>query len=144
MSPPRTLFWHDYETTGTDARRDRPLQFAGVRTDEDLNAVEEPRVLYCQPPADVLPAPAACAVTGIGPQHAREQGLIEAEFAAAVLEELARPGTCGVGFNSLRFDDEVTRHLLWRNLYDPYAREWRDGARARLPRRGRAGRPRRV
>jgi len=124
---PTTLYWHDYETTGADARRDRPLQFAGIRTDEDLNVIGEPRVLYCRPPADVLPAPAACAITGIGPERAAAEGLCEAEFAAAVLEELAQPGTCGVGFNSLRFDDEVTRHLLWRNLYDPYAREWRDG-----------------
>lgn len=122
-----TLYWHDYETTGADARRDRPLQFAGLRTDLDLNSVGEPIVLYGRPPADVLPAPAACAVTGIGPQRALRDGLCEAELAAAVLEELAQPGTCALGYNSLRFDDEVTRHLLWRNLYDPYAREWRDG-----------------
>lgn len=127
MDAPATLFWHDYETTGTDARRDRPLQFAGLRTDLELNPIEEPRVLYCQPPADVLPAPMACAVTGLTPQWVRDHGLIEAEFAAAVHEELSRPGTCAVGYNSIAFDDEVTRHLLWRNLYDPYAREWRDG-----------------
>ncbi|MDZ7829589.1 MAG: exodeoxyribonuclease I [Halofilum sp. (in: g-proteobacteria)] len=123
----QTLYWHDYETTGADARRDRPLQFAGLRTDLDLNPVEEPAVVYCRPPADVLPAPAACAITGITPQRAEHDGVCEAEFAAAVLEELARPGTCALGYNSLRFDDEVTRHLLWRNLYDAYAREWRDG-----------------
>ncbi len=32
----------------------------------------------------------------------------------------------GVGYNSIRFDDEVTRHLFWRNLIDPYAREWQN------------------
>jgi len=122
-----TLYWHDYETTGADARRDRPLQFAGLRTDLDLDPIEEPTVVYCRPPADALPAPAACAITGITPRAAERDGVCEAEFAAAVLEELARPGTCAVGYNSMRFDDEVTRHLLWRNLYDPYAREWRDG-----------------
>jgi exodeoxyribonuclease I len=31
-----------------------------------------------------------------------------------------------VGYNSIRFDDEVTRNLLYRNLRDPYAREWRE------------------
>jgi len=127
MSVEPSLFWHDYETTGPDPRRDRPLQFAGIRTDAALNEIGEPRVLYCQPPADVLPSPIACAVTGIEPEWARAHGLIEAEFAAAVLDELGAPGTCGVGFNAVRFDDEVTRHLLWRNLYDPYAREWREG-----------------
>lgn len=122
-----TLYWHDYETTGTDTRRDRALQFAGLRTGEDLQPIGEPCVLHCRPAADMLPAPAACAVTGIGPRRAQAEGLGEAEFAAAVLEELGQPGTCGVGFNSIRFDDEITRHLLWRNLYDPYAREWREG-----------------
>ena len=53
--------------------------------------------------------------------------MIEAEFAARVHEQLAEPGTCGVGYNSLRFDDEFTRHLLYRNFYDPYAREWENG-----------------
>ncbi|MFW5970336.1 MAG: exodeoxyribonuclease I, partial [Halofilum sp. (in: g-proteobacteria)] len=122
-----SFYWFDFETTGVDARRDRPLQFAGLRTDMDLQPIEEPTVLYCRPPADVLPAPAACAITGIGPVTAAERGVNEAEFAAAVLEELGRAGTCALGYNTLRFDDEVTRHLLWRNLYDPYAREWRNG-----------------
>ena len=122
-----TLYWHDYETTGADPRRDRPVQFAGQRTDLRLEPVGGPTVLYCRPPRDLLPAPAACAVTGIGPGRAEAEGLIEAEFAAAVIEELAQPGTCALGYNSIRFDDEVTRHLLWRNLHDPYAREYRDG-----------------
>ena len=122
-----SFYWYDFETTGIDTRRDRPLQFAGLRTDMDLRPIEEPIVLYCRPPADVLPAPAACAITGIGPVTAAERGVSEAEFAAAVLEELGRAGTCALGYNTLRFDDEVTRHLLWRNLYDPYAREWRNG-----------------
>lgn len=127
MTSPASFYWHDYETTGADPRRDRPLQFAGARTDAELNLIEEPRVLHCRPPRDLLPAPGACVVTGVAPQHAEAEGLHEAGFAAAVLEELARPGTCGVGYNSLRFDDEVSRHLFWRNLHDPYAREWRHG-----------------
>ncbi|MEX1082057.1 MAG: exodeoxyribonuclease I [Halofilum sp. (in: g-proteobacteria)] len=127
MSAPATLFWHDYETTGADPRRDRPLQFAGLRTDLDLQPIEDPCVFHCRPPVDTLPAPMACAVTGLGPRRAQALGMGEAEFAAGVLEELSRPGTCAIGYNSLRFDDEVTRHLLWRNLYEPYGREWRNG-----------------
>lgn len=124
---PSTFFWHDYETTGTDPARDRPLQFAGIRTDMQLVPVDDPVMLYCQPAPDILPAPAAALVTGITPQQAQRDGVIEATFAASVHEQLARPGTCGVGYNSLRFDDAFTRHLLYRNFHDPYAREWRDG-----------------
>ncbi|RAP58088.1 exodeoxyribonuclease I [Oleiagrimonas sp. MCCC 1A03011] len=122
-----SFFWHDYETFGTDSRRDRAVQFAGIRTNLDLEPIGEPVSLFCQPPRDALPQPQACLVTGITPQQAQREGLSEAEFAARVHEELAAPGTCGVGYNSLRFDDEFTRQMLYRNFYDPYAREWRNG-----------------
>ena len=122
-----SIYWHDYETTGTDPARDRPLQFAGIRTDENLEIIGEPLMLYCQPPRDLLPHPLACLITGITPQLAEEKGIPEPEFIRRIHEELARPGTCGAGYNSLRFDDEVTRHTLYRNFYDPYEREWRNG-----------------
>jgi len=122
-----TFYWHDYETWGTDPRRDRPSQFAGLRTDLELNPIGEPLVLYCKPPLDVLPHPEASLVTSLAPQVALEQGVCEAEFIGRIHDELGRSGTCGVGYNSIRFDDEVTRFTLYRNLFDPYAREWRDG-----------------
>lgn len=125
--PDETFYWHDYETFGTDPARDRPVQFAGQRTDADFNPVGEPLVIYSAPADDYLPQPGACLVTGITPQLALEKGLPECEFIARIHAELAAPGTCGVGYNSIRFDDEVTRHTLYRNLFDPYAREWRNG-----------------
>jgi len=123
----QTFLWHDYETFGADARRDRPAQFAAIRTTFDLEIVGDPVAFDCRPATDILPDPGACLVTGLTPQHAQSVGLLEAEFAAQVHELLAEPGTCGVGYNSLRFDDEFTRHLLYRNFYDPYAREWENG-----------------
>jgi exodeoxyribonuclease I len=122
-----TLYWHDYETFGADPRRDRPAQFAGVRTDEALNEIGEPLVMYCKPARDFLPHPEACLLTGITPQVADEKGLPEPEFIARIYAEFAQPNTCGVGYNTLRFDDEVTRFTLYRNFYDPYAREWQQG-----------------
>lgn len=122
-----SIFWHDYETTGINPRCDRPLQVAGVRTDLDLNEIEDPISLYCHPSDDILPHPAACLVTGITPEQLAHQGLCEAEFMTRVHQQLARPGTCGAGYNTLRFDDEVTRYSLYRNFFDPYAREWQGG-----------------
>lgn len=122
-----TFYWHDYETFGTDVSRDRPVQFAGVRTDADFNIVGEPLMIFSRPARDVLPHPEACLVTGITPQQALAEGVPECEFIARIHAEMARPGTCSVGYNSLRFDDEVTRYTLYRNFYDPYAREYRDG-----------------
>jgi exodeoxyribonuclease-1 len=123
----QTLLWHDYETTGADPRRDRPAQFGAIRTTLELEPVDEPMSVFCKPAPDVLPHPDACLITGITPQRMQRDGVIEPEFAALVNEAMAQPGTCSVGYNSLRFDDEFTRHLLYRNFHDPYEREWKDG-----------------
>ncbi|GLQ99654.1 exodeoxyribonuclease I [Dyella mobilis] len=123
----QTLFWHDYETLGTDTRRDRPVQFAGIRTNLELEIVDEPVMFYGKPPRDALPSPESCLITGITPQQAEHDGLTEADFAARVHEQLGAPGTCGVGYNSLRFDDEFSRQLFYRNFFEPYAREWENG-----------------
>ncbi|MEO7853766.1 MAG: exodeoxyribonuclease I [Rubrivivax sp.] len=119
-----SFFWHDYETFGREPRRHRPAQFAGVRTDAELREIEAPQVWWCQPPDDALPEPEACLLTGIVPQDCLARGVPEHTFAANIESQLARPGTIGVGYNSIRFDDEVTRFLFWRCLIDPYAREW--------------------
>ena len=122
-----SIFWYDYETTGINPRSDRPLQVAGIRTDVDLNEIGAPINLYCQPSDDILPHPMASMITGITPQRLAESGLCEAQFMTRVHAELAQPGTCGAGYNTLRFDDEMTRYSLYRNFFDPYAREWQGG-----------------
>ncbi|MGI9313938.1 MAG: exodeoxyribonuclease I [Luminiphilus sp.] len=127
MSSSESFYWHDYETSGADATQDRPWQFAGVRTNAALEIIGEPLTLYAKPTPDRLPHPAAIRVTGITPQVAAEKGVTEAEFIARIHAELASPHTCGIGYNSIRFDDEITRFTLWRCLRDPYAREWQNG-----------------
>jgi len=122
-----SFYWYDFETFGADPFRDRPCQFAGIRTDEQFNIIGDPDVFFCKPADDVLPHPEACLVTGITPQQALQEGVPEAEFIARIHEQFAEPGTCVAGYNSIRFDDEVTRNALYRNFYDPYAREWQHG-----------------
>ena len=121
-----TFLWHDYETFGANTRRDRPAQFAGIRTDAELNEIGQPLMVYCRPAPDYLPDPQSCLITGITPQLCLERGLPEHAFAARIEAELAQPGTIGVGYNTIRFDDEITRFMFWRNLMDPYAREWQN------------------
>jgi len=121
-----TFLWHDYETFGANVRRDRPAQFAGIRTDAELNEIGEPLMLYCKPAPDFLPSPEACLITGITPQLCLARGIPEHEFAAQIEQVFSQPGTIGVGYNTIRFDDEITRFMFWRNLIDPYAREWQN------------------
>ena len=122
----KSIFWYDFEATGIDPRRDRPLQVAGIRTDEQLNEIGEPLCIDCRIADDILPHPMACLVTGIGPDRAL-RGLPEAQFMHLLHEQMALPGTCTAGYNNLRYDDEMTRFSLYRNYFDPYAREWQGG-----------------
>ena len=122
-----SFLFYDLETFGSDPRRTRIAQFAAIRTDAELNIIDEPISFFVQPAEDLLPSPAATMVTGITPQQALRDGVIEAEAMSRIFDELSRPETCAVGYNSLRFDDEFVRFGLWRNFFDPYEREWRGG-----------------
>ena len=122
-----TLYWYDLETTGIDSILDRPLQFAGVRTDLDLHEIKPPQNFLGRPGTDVLPQPEALLVTGISLVEIQGKGMSERAFAEKVLEQFNQSQSCVVGFNSLRFDDEFTRQMLYRNFRDPYAREWQKG-----------------
>ncbi len=124
---PDTFLFYDLETFGQDPRRTRIAQFAAVRTDAELKVIEEPISFFVQPADDLLPSPYATLVTGITPQHAHREGVNEAEAFARIAEQMTRPQTCTLGYNSLRFDDEFVRYGLFRNFYDPYEREWRGG-----------------
>ncbi|MBX2879840.1 MAG: exodeoxyribonuclease I [Granulosicoccus sp.] len=121
------FYWFDYETFGKFPAWDRPCQFAGIRTNENLEIIDDPLVLYCKQANDYLPHPQACRVTGLTPQLVNDKGIIEAKFIETVVKEIGKPGTCSVGYNSLRFDDEFTRHTLFRNFHEPYEYEWKDG-----------------
>lgn len=122
-----SFLFYDLETFGADPRRSRIAQFAAIRTDVDLNQIDEPVSFFVQPANDLLPSPIATLITGIAPQAALRDGVNEAEAFARIVEEMARPETCSAGYNSLRFDDEFVRCGLYRNFHDAYEREWRGG-----------------
>ena len=124
---PKSFFFYDLETSGLDARASRIMQFAGIRTDMDLQPIGEPYNILVKLNDDTLPSPEALLITGITPQQTIADGYTEAEFSTLLTEEIFTPDTVAVGFNSIRFDDEFVRHLLWRNFHDPYEWSWRDG-----------------
>jgi exodeoxyribonuclease-1 len=117
-----SFFFYDLETSGIDSKRDRIMQFAGQRTDMDLNPIGEPVNILVTLTDDVLPEPAAILVTGITPQKTHEEGYNEAEFLKIVHEEVFTPETIIIGYNNIKFDDEFMRCTLFRNMFDPY--EW--------------------
>lgn len=117
-----SFFFYDLETSGTDSKRDRIMQFAGQRTDMDLHPIGEPVNLLVALTDEVLPQPGAIMVTGITPQHTRDEGYNEAQFLEIVCKEVLTPDTIIIGYNNIKFDDEFMRCTFFRNMYDPY--EW--------------------
>lgn len=126
MVEPSFVFY-DLETSGLSARFDRIMQFAGQRTDMDLNPIGEPYNFLVCLSDDTLPSPGAIKVTGITPQKTLEEGYTEAEACDLILREIFTPGTIVVGYNNVRFDDEFIRYLFWRNFRDPYEWAYKDG-----------------
>ena len=122
-----SIVWYDFESWGANPAKDRPSQIAAIRTDHNLNIIEDPMMLYCQLADDYLPHPQACLVTGLTPQVVNRQGIPEAEFAQAINKMFSRPNTVVAGYNSIRFDDELARHTFYRNFIEPYEREWKNG-----------------
>ena len=123
----QTFFFYDLETSGLSARDARIMQFAGIRTDMELNPIGEPYNVLVALNDDTLPSPEALMVTGITPQQTVADGYTEAQFAELLTSEVFTENTIAVGFNSIRFDDEFVRHLFWRTFRDPYEWSWRDG-----------------
>jgi exodeoxyribonuclease-1 len=121
-----TFFFYDLETSGFSPRAARIMQFAGQRTDMDLKPIGKPVNVLIQLAADVVPSPDAIMITGITPQTTIAEGITEAEFVQQFKDEVAVPGTIFVGYNSVRFDDEFMRCLLYRNFTDAYGWQWQD------------------
>lgn len=103
------------------------MQFAGIRTDMDLNQIGNPVNILIKLSEDILPSPQAVMVTKITPQSTLMDGFTEAEFCKYIMDEIFTPGTIAIGYNSVRFDDEFMRYTFWRTFYDPYEWQWKDG-----------------
>lgn len=121
-----SLFFYDLETSGVSAKTARIMQFAGQRTSLDLQPIGDPVSLYIKLSPDTLPDPEAILLTGITPQKTLLDGLTEQEFLTYFFNEIVQPGTTFLGFNSIRFDDEFMRYMLYRNFYDPYGWQWKN------------------
>lgn len=103
------------------------MQFAGQRTDMDLNPIGPPDNMYIKITEDILPDPSAVLVTGITPQRTISDGVTESEFTRFFNNKVATMGTIFVGYNNIRFDDEFMRFTLYRNFWDSYEWQWKNG-----------------
>ncbi len=123
----KSFFFYDLETSGVSPYSSRIMQFAGQRTDMNLKPIGQAYNYYIKLTEDILPEPDAILLTGITPQKTLAEGMSEAEFFRIFYNEIFTPDTIFVGFNSVRFDDEFMRFGMYRNFYDAYEWQWKDG-----------------
>jgi exodeoxyribonuclease-1 len=144
MSEQITFLFMDYETFNRNPKGGRASQFASLRTNYNLEIIASSALnIFCEQTIDNIPSPQAALITKITPQKierikngiekipessfpVKPEVYNEYWFARRINEEMMAPGSCTLGYNSFKFDDEFTRNLLFRNLLDPYAREWRN------------------
>jgi exodeoxyribonuclease-1 len=122
-----TFYFFDLETSGFSPRDDRIMQFAGQRTDMDLNPLGEPDNILIKITPDVLPQPDAVLVHGITPQQTLAEGVTEADLAKYLTSQVFTKDTIIVGYNNVRFDNDFIRFLFWRNFYDAYEWSYKEG-----------------
>ncbi len=118
----RTYLFYDIETTGLNKAFDQVLQFAAIRTDEDLNEIERHELLLRLNP-DVIPSPHAIIVHGLSIDDL-DKGITEAQGIEKIHQLLNTPGTISLGYNTLGFDDEFLRFSFYRNLLTPYNHQY--------------------
>lgn len=109
--------FYDYETTGTSPTFDQPTQFAAILTDDNFNEIERVN-LRCRRSAHILPAPWALAVTGVTPAMLEDPALSSwFEFTQNVADLIKKwaPAT-HIGYNTIKFDEEVHRQSFYQNL----------------------------
>jgi len=120
-----TYLFYDIETTGLNRAFDQVLQFSSIRTDLSLNELERHTIDVRLRP-DVIPSPGAMIINRIDISRALD-GRYELEAITEIHRLFNRPGTIGLGYNTLGFDDEFLRFSFYRNLLPPYTHQYHHG-----------------
>lgn len=123
---------YDLETSGLEPQWNVPLQAALIHTDDNLEPLGE-LSLRCRLPAHIVPSPGALLTTGIRPEQLEQAPLSSTEMLSIIAKALASwaPATV-VGYNALRFDEEMLRYAFFAHLLPPYATQLSGHRRADL------------
>lgn len=116
-----SFVFYDTETTGINTSFDQILQFAAIKTDADLNIVERFEIRSRLLPF-VVPAPGALRVTKMTIERLHDPATpTHYDMMRAIRSKLLEwSPAIFLGYNSLRFDEELMRQALYQTLHRPY------------------------
>lgn len=115
------IVFYDTETTGINTSFDQVLQFAAIRTDENLNEIDRFEI-RCRLRPHIIPAPGALKVTGVTVDQLTDPALpSHYEMICAIRSKmLSWSPALFVGYNSLDFDEHLMRQAYYQTLHPPY------------------------
>lgn len=120
----KTFLFYDLETTGINKCFDQIIQFAAIRTDEELNEIRRYEFLIKLNP-DTVPMPEASITHHISIEKANT-GLFEYEAIKKIHGIFNTPETISLGYNTLSFDDEFLRFSFFNNLFTAYDHQYKN------------------
>lgn len=123
--------FYDTETTGTDRFFDQILQFAAIKTDENLNELDRFEI-RCRLLPYMIMSPGAMLVTGVTIEQASNPNLpTHYSMVRAIREKLLEwSPAIFVGYNSMAFDEELLRQAQYQTLHNPYLTQRQGNGRA--------------
>ena len=113
--------FYDTETTGVATAFCQILQFAAIRTDDNLNEIDRFEA-RCRLLPHIIPSPEALLVTGISPETLTDPGLpTHYEAVWEIRKKLVEwSPSVFIGYNSIAFDEELLRQAFFQNLHPTY------------------------
>jgi exodeoxyribonuclease I len=115
--------FYDNEATGISVRHDQVTQFAGVTCDSNFN-IKDRVSLFIRLLPYVVPHPQALHVTHKQPEDLTNPKLPTEFESASEISRFLTPAKdvtrIFVTYNGIKYDDEILRTTLFRNLLDPY------------------------
>ena len=111
---------YDFETTGRSARFDQILQAGFIVYDENFKEINRLNIRSRLNP-DVVPSIYALRVNKLRMSKVLSENLSFYEMALEVRKFLSfYEKSFFIGFNSINFDEEFLRQLLWEHFFFPY------------------------
>ncbi len=112
------FIFYDTETTGLETAFDQILQFAAIKTDNDLNELDRFDI-RCRLMPHMVPSPGALRVTGVTPAMLTNPNLpSHYEATCQIRAKLIEwSPAVFIGNNSIAFDEELLRQALFQTLH---------------------------
>ena len=124
--------FYDFETTGLDTKFSQPIQIAAIAVDEDFNQIDDPINVRCRLKDGVIPNPSALLVHKVPIDILKNEQSFYSMMDFIYNKFSSWGPAIFIGYNSIRFDEEVLRSSFFQSLYDPYLTNTNNNTRTDL------------